>query len=99
MSDSGLLVDDVSGVTFEYAGNVDEFTQFYYEIFHFKFYDAFGVCARALRSHTTPVVVDVGANVGLFSLKCHHDAANNVQIFAFEPGMKIPFWYNNLKKI
>lgn len=85
MSCSGLFVDDECGLTFEYIGNADEFMQFYYEIFRFKFYDSFGICKRALQSHVAPVVVDVGANVGLFGLRCFL-ASNQTQLFAIEPG-------------
>jgi phthiocerol/phenolphthiocerol synthesis type-I polyketide synthase E len=63
--------------------NTVETDHFYHDIFESKVYASHGVQIEA-----GAVVFDVGANVGLFSLFAHQQAAD-VRIYAFEPAPPI----------
>jgi phthiocerol/phenolphthiocerol synthesis type-I polyketide synthase E len=63
--------------------NTVETDHFYHDIFESKVYASHGV-----RIQAGAVVFDVGANVGLFSLFAHQQAAD-VRIYAFEPAPPI----------
>ena len=76
------LLEDGYGLTFEFLpGTAAEAEFLYEEIFTRRSYLAHGVCVP---STGTPVVVDVGANIGLFSLQAMQENPS-VRIFAIEP--------------
>ena len=66
----GLMRDDALGITFEHCG-ADEAEFLYEEIFTRRAYLQGGVQFPLTNTPSEPaVVVDVGANIGLFSLHC-----------------------------
>ena len=78
-SSSGLI-EDGEGLTFQHLGRAEaEFL--YQEIFVRRAYFQSGV---SLPATGQPTVVDVGANIGLFSLACHR-ANPNCRLVAVEP--------------
>lgn len=78
-SSSGLIEDD-HGLTFQHLGRAEaEFL--YQEIFVRRAYFQSGV---SLPATGQPTVVDVGANIGLFSLACHR-ANPRCRLVAVEP--------------
>ena len=80
------LLEDGNGLTFEYLpGTAAEAEFLYEEIFTHRNYLAHGV--EISPTATEPVVIDVGANIGLFSLlalQCNQSA----RIFAIEPAQE-----------
>ena len=78
-SSSGLI-EDGEGLTFQHLGRAEaEFL--YQEIFVRRAYFQSGV---SLPATGQPTVVDVGANIGLFSLACHR-ANPRCRLVAVEP--------------
>ena len=78
-SSSGLI-EDGEGLTFQHLGRAEaEFL--YQEIFVRRAYFQSGV---SLPATGQPTVVDVGANIGLFSLACHR-ANPHCRLVAVEP--------------
>jgi FkbM family methyltransferase len=96
MDKRGLSCDDK--IVWEYL-DVNESEYFYHEIFIDKSYLQYGIGVK-----NGDVIIDVGANIGLFSLFCLTQATN-LKIFAIEPmppcyevlqrNMKNPFRQNN----
>ncbi|CAM9293383.1 unnamed protein product, partial [Ectocarpus sp. 12 AP-2014] len=80
------LLEDLQGTMFEYL-HQDEAVFLYEEVFVRRSYFQHGI-----RVKEGAVVVDAGANIGLFSLQCLREA-KGVQIIAFEP---IPVIYDVL---
>ena len=76
------LLEDGDGLTFEYLAGTDAEVEFLYEeCFVRRSYLAHGVC---IPKHTPCVVVDVGANIGLFSLLALSENAAAC-VYAIEP--------------
>lgn len=65
---TGLMHDSTANLTFEWLGNADEAHQLWFEVFAMRVYARFGVLQRALTAHRAVLLLDVGANIGLFSL-------------------------------
>ena len=81
MNDMPLFEDDM-GLLFEYPAGAAEETEFLYEeIFTRRSYLRHGVHVPTAGA---PVILDVGANIGLFSLACLRQNSN-ARIYAFEP--------------
>ena len=79
-SSSSGLIEDGHGLTFQHLGRAEaEFL--YEEIFVRRAYFQSGV---SLPATGQPTVVDVGANIGLFSLACHR-ANPRCRLVAVEP--------------
>ena len=79
-SSSSGLIEDGHGLTFQHLGRAEaEFL--YEEIFVRRAYFQSGV---SLPATGQPTVVDVGANIGLFSLACHR-ANRRCRLVAVEP--------------
>ena len=79
MSTTQLMTDD-SGLTFEYV-HAEETAFLYEEIFTRRSYLQHGVCVAREGS---PVIVDAGANIGLFALACIQENPA-ARVFAVEP--------------
>ena len=80
----GLMRDDALGITFEHCG-ADEAEFLYEEIFTRRAYLQGGVQFPLTNTPSEPaVVVDAGANIGLFSLHCLA-LAPRATIIAVEP--------------
>ena len=76
------LFEDDMGLLFEYiAGAADETEFLYEEIFTRRSYLRRGVCVPLTGA---PVIMYVGANIGLFSLAALRENAN-ARVYAFEP--------------
>ena len=76
------LLEDGAGLTFEYPPNADAEAEFLYEeIFVRRSYIAHGVC---IPSTGAPVIIDAGANLGLFSLFALRENPH-ARIYAVEP--------------
>jgi FkbM family methyltransferase len=73
-----LLHDDVTGMTFEYI-NLDETRLLHDEIVVGRCYEKHGI-----EIYDDAVIIDVGANIGLFSIWCGHQASG-LRIAAIEP--------------
>lgn len=87
---SRLLVFDAGTddeVVFECV-EIDEATQLFFEIFKFRVYDRFAMLERAMTSAATAIrraiVFDVGANIGLFAMRCLRNYTK-CTLYAFEP--------------
>jgi FkbM family methyltransferase len=89
---SGLF--ESGGIIFEFL-NEAEAVQFYYEIFHFGVYWRHSFLDALVAPSTEPIVVaDIGANIGLFSLRCLRDYRHSI-VHAFEPANAV---YDVLKR-
>lgn len=80
--------DDEAGITFEWLGNADEAHQLWFEVFVLRTYARCGVLQRALGAHRSTLVLDVGANIGLFSMfACllARRCSSSVRLIAVEP--------------
>lgn len=86
---TGLLHDDESNLTFEWLGSADEARQLWFEVFAMRSYAKFGILQRALAAHSRVLLLDVGANLGLFSMfacqMAHQCACESVRVVAVEP--------------
>ena len=80
MASEVRLLTDEAGLTFEYL-DADETTFLYEEIFTRRAYEQHGV---EVSKAGTPVIVDCGANIGLFSLHCLQENTS-ARVFAVEP--------------
>lgn len=86
---SGLLHDEEANLTFEWLGSADEAYQLWFEVFEMRSYAKFGILQRALAAHSRVLLLDVGANLGLFSMfacqMAHQCACESVRVIAVEP--------------
>ncbi|CAM9091557.1 unnamed protein product, partial [Hapterophycus canaliculatus] len=73
------LIEDPQGMMFEYL-HQGEAEFLYEEVFVRRTYLQHG-----LTLEEGAVVVDAGANIGLFSLQCLREASGVQQVYAFEP--------------